>query len=143
MAPAEVRSRSLLPIAPAPLLRPRSSDWWGSNTFNVGSSATNGTQQMFPVDSTPTVPTSFGNNQSSFTLDHIPSAIYNVYLYYFNNSAGAMGQAVLETGSSITAEPPASNAPTASASRRWSRRHSPIRTNRTDTYFFRTGGGTR
>jgi hypothetical protein len=88
-------------------------NWWGSNTFAVTGSATNGTHQMFSSGFNANGSTaSFGSNQSSFTLDHIPYANYNVYLYLWNNSAGAIGQAVLETGSGIRAQPSATSSPT-------------------------------
>ncbi len=89
-------------------------NWWGSNTFNVGNSTTNGTQQMFSsgLNANGNNTNSFGSNQSSFTLSGIPYPSYNVFLYYFNNTANSLGQAVLETGSSITAQPPRTNSPT-------------------------------
>ena len=89
-------------------------DWWGSNTFSTSATNPNfasGTQQMFSSGLNANS-AAVGDNQTSFTLSGIPYSSYNLYVYYGNNAAGAIGNAFLQTGSGTVTLPTRGAAPT-------------------------------
>ncbi len=75
------------------------SAWVGGNGFGNTPNGTTGDQQLFSSGLNAQIA---NNNPSTFTISNIPYPTYSVYVYYWNNTAGAIGSEQIASGATPT-----------------------------------------